>query len=167
MGFVDGMNIKENELMSMYGWTKNEMRKVRDMGSSFEGHTLWYREESKKPKHLQTIWWTDVGLLYLTEYFKTIATMKEPSPVEETRVLTKTEFDKIVNDTEWVGKIIRNSYKNANTVLVEHDIGFRVIVTCRDNKVLPRNSYVSVDTRNNRHTIRKPAFKTYEKAKQA
>lgn len=161
------MKYKESELSVKFGWNKNELRKVRDLGSDFEGHILWFREESKKPKHLQTIWWTDVGLLYLTEYFKTINSIKQSNAVVDTSVLTKNQFNDIVNNSEWVGRVINNNYKNTNTVLIEHDIGYKVIVTCKDNRLVPKHSFVSVDTRNNKHIIRKPAFKTYEKAKQA
>lgn len=165
--FRKGMNQKESNLLQAYGWKKNELRDIRSKVSEFEGVRLWYREESNKPKHLQTVWWTEVGVFYLTEYFKSVKEMTTPSPVDEIRQMTKTEFDKIVNNSKWIGKVAKNQYRNINTVLVEHDTGFRVIVTCKDNSKLPCHSYVEVDTRNNKHIIRKPHFKSHEKAKQA
>ena len=161
------MNIKESDLIAKNGWLKSDLKAVRHDAIEFEGMRLWFREESKKPKHLQTIWWTDVGVMYLTEYFRVKDEMTQPSPVSENRVMSKEEFAKSANNSKWIGKVVTNSYKNYNSVMVEHDTGFRVIVNCRNNKVLPKNSYVEVDTKNNKHTIRKPAFKSYEKAKQA
>lgn len=161
------MNIKESDLIATNGWLKSDLKAVRQDAIEFEGMRLWFREESKKPKHLQTIWWTDVGVMYLTEYFRVKKEMETPSPMEESRVMSKEEFAKSVNNTKWIGRVVRNGYKNYNTVMVEHDSGFMIMVNCRNNKALPKNSYVEVDTKNNRHTIRKPAFKTYEKAKQA
>ena len=161
------MNQQETVLQEQYGWKKHELRKVRGDIQTFEGHPLWYREDSKKPKHLQTIWWTPVGIIYLQEYFKHIETIKTNDPVEIEQVMTKTQFDELVNNTKWVGRVVVNSYKNSRVVMVEHHTGFRVMVNCRDNKLLPKSSYVSVDTKHNRHIIRKPSFKTYEKANQA
>jgi uncharacterized short protein YbdD (DUF466 family) len=164
---VDVMNHQESLLVSTYGWSKHDLRKVRGEIQQFEGHPLWFREDSKKPKHLQTIWWTPVGLIYLQEYFKSVEIMKQPDPEALESVMTKAQFDKLVDNTKWVGRITRNNYKNTKVILVEHHTGFRVIVNCRDNKHYPKNSYVSVDTKNNRHMVRKPSFKTYEKAQQA
>ena len=161
------MNIKESELIAKNGWLKSDLKAVRHDAIEFEGMRLWFREESKKPKHLQTIWWTDVGVMYLTEYFRVKTELETPIPMEESRVMSKEEFVKLVNNSKWVGRVVRNGYKNFNTVMVEHDSGFMILVNCRNNKVLPKNSYVEVDTKNNNHTIRKPAFKSYEKAKQA
>lgn len=161
------MNHQESSLQEVYGWTKHDLRKVRADIQQFEGHSLWFREDSKKPKHLQTIWWTPVGLIYLQEYFKHIETIKKPDPASMEDTMTKVQFDKMVNDSKWVGRVVRNGYKNSRVLMVEHHTGFKVIVNCRDNKHYPKNSYVSVDTKNNRHTIRKPSFKTYEKAQQA
>jgi hypothetical protein len=161
------MNIKESDLIAKNGWLKSDLKAIRHDTIEFEGMRLWFREESKKPKHLQTIWWTDVGVMYLTEYFNVVKDMKKFPDESESRVMSKEEFAVSVNNSKWIGRVISNNYKNFNTIMVEHDTGFRVMVNCRNNKVLPKNSYVEVDTKNNRHTIRKPAFKTYEKAKQA
>lgn len=167
------MNIKESDLIKANGWSKGELRKIRNEDKEFEGHKLWFADNENKPKIFQTIFWTPVGVIYLEEYFKAKAMLEQMANakedvkldiITEEDAMTKGHFTKNVNNTRWIGKIIRNSYKNHKLVLVQHETGFNVLATCKDNILYPKNRWVVVDTLENKHTIRKPAFKSYEQA---
>jgi len=165
------MNISEAELIKVNGWSKADLRRVREDASEFEGHKLWYTDNENKPKMFQKIFWTSIGVIYLQEYFKAKEQLLKQSDegiaseIIQDGAMTKSQFAITVNNTRWIGKVVRNSYKNAKLVLVEHETGFNVIATCKDNILYPRNQWVIVDTLNNKHSIRKPAFKLYEQAK--
>jgi hypothetical protein len=164
------MDIKESELIKEKGWKKADMKKIREQVQEFEGISLWYRVADKKPKQLQAIMWTPTGVMYLEEFMKVkdIIEKNQPESIAKEIIgdsaMTKGEFNKIVNGTRWIGKISRNSYKNNKLVLVEHETGFNIIANCKDNMLYAKNRWVIVDTLNNNHSIRKPAFKIYEQA---
>lgn len=174
MGFYEHMT-KESDISKTFGVKRSELKMIRESVPPIhpELGILWGREESKKPKHMQTIVWTDNGVLFLRHYLKLKSTWEEveknmEKPIEEAiKPMTKGEFDVVVNNTKWVGKVSNNRYKNFKTVMVEHDIGFKVLVTCRDSRLLPKGFWVVVDSKNLRHVIRLPFFKTHEKALQA
>lgn len=169
------MDIKESELISKYNWDKQELRAIRNNGDRFEGVLIWYREKSNKPAHLRTVWWTDGGVSFLTDYFKAkmvigdfikseIEKINESNGVIDDKAMTKLDFNKLVNKTRWIGKVVRNSYKNNKLILVEHETGFKVVCVCKNNLLYPVNQWVIVDTLENKHSIRKQAFKLYEQA---
>ena len=174
MVFCEQMT-KESEVSKSLGVNRSELKTIRKSVPSVhpELGVLWGREESKKPEHLQTVMWTDNGLLFLRHYIevkKQWAEMEkaiEKPEADSLKPMTKGDFDKVVNNTKWAGKVVNNSYKNLRTVMVEHDIGFKVLVNCRDNRLLPKLGWVVVDSKNLRHTIRLPYFKSHEKAQQA
>lgn len=168
MGFCRHMH-KEADISELMGMKRNELRKIRESIPPMHPDLglLWQREESNKPEKLKTVLWTDGGVQFLTIYlnFK-MKHIKEERENEIYKPMTKGEFDKAVNNTKWVGKVHNNRYKNNTCLMVEHDTGFKVIVLCKDNMKYSRNSFVIVDSRNLRHTVREPSFQTYEKAYQ-
>lgn len=160
------MDTKESQLSKDLGIPRSEFKNIRNaIQDNHDLGRLWYREESNKPEHLRSIWWTDTGIFYLRHYLEVkkqwIALEKEPIDM---KVLSKDDFNKTVNDTKWVGKVVRNGYKNRRLVMVEHDIGYKCVVNCKDNASYSLNSFVVVDSKNFSHYIRKPAYRTYEKA---
>lgn len=162
------MDTKESDLVDKYGISRSEFKNIRKtIEQKGELGILWYREDSKKPEHLRTVFWTDVGQFFLAHYLQAKVEVFQQQEQSLSDTMSKAQFDKLVNNTKWVGKVIRNTYANKNLVFVEHETGFRVNVECRDNKLYSKNSYVQVDTRNQKHTIRLPQFKNYEKAKES
>lgn len=160
---------KESDICELFGVNRSELRKIRESIPNFhpELGVLWKREESNKPERMKTVLWTDGGLKFLQLYANLKAEhLAEVKEAEQNRPMTKGEFDKTVNNTKWVGKVHNNRYKNNTCLMIEHDTGFKVIVLCKDNLMYPRNSFVIVDSRNLRHTVRQPSFQTYEKAYQ-
>lgn len=160
------MDIKESQLSKDLGIPRSEFKNIRNaIKDKHDLGVLWYREESKKPEHMRSIWWTDVGVYYLRTYLQVKVQWEEETKVPiDMKVLSKDEFNKTVNDTKWIGKIVRNGYKNRRLLMVEHDIGYRCIVNCKNNSDYSLNSFVVVDSKNFNHYIRKPAYKSYEKA---
>ena len=169
------MDIKESELIKQKGWKKAELKALRREVTEFEGEKLWYTVKNNKPAKFHTIFWTEIGVYYLEQYFivkqnidYAIKSVQETEklfekPFEDV-AMTKGQFTSTVNNTRWIGRIVRNSYKNNRLVLVEHETGFCIIANCSDNMLYPKNRWVIVDTLNNKHSIRKPAFKIYEQA---
>jgi hypothetical protein len=163
-----GMDTKESDLVDKYGISRAEFKDIRKtIQQNGDLGRLWYREESNKPEHLRTVLWTDVGQYFLAHYLQSKAEFIQQEEQSISEVMTKGQFDKLVNNSKWVGKITRNSYANINLVTVEHETGFKVNVTCKNNKMYSKHSYVQVDTKNLRHNIRLPSFKNYEKAKES
>jgi hypothetical protein len=162
------MDTKESDLVDKYGISRSEFKDIRKtIQQNGDLGRLWYREDSKKPEHLRTVFWTDVGQYFLAHYLQSKVEFIQQEEQSIEPVMTKAQFDKLVNNTKWVGKVTRNSYANINLVTVEHETGFKVNVTCKDNKNYSKHSYVQVDTKNLRHNIRQPSFKSYEKAKES
>ena len=160
------MDIKESDLSKEIGLPRAEFKLIRkNLAAKHELGTLWYREDSKKPEHLRSVFWTDVGIYYLRTYLSVKAKWNE----EEAKgvnldVMTKEQFANTVNNTMWVGKVTRNKYKNKRLIMVEHEIGYQCNVNCKDNANYSMHSYVVVDSKNSRHSVRKPQYKSYEKA---
>lgn len=160
------MDIKESELSKNLGIPRAEFKGIRNaIKGNHDLGVLWYREESKKPEHLRCVYWTDNGIMYLMHYLKVKQLWNEEvSKPMDTSVMTKEDFNNTVNDTEWVGKVTGNQYKNRKLIQVEHEIGYKVVVNCKDNSLYSKSSFVVVDTKNFRHSVRKPQYRTYEKA---
>lgn len=160
------MDIKESDLSKEIGIPRSEFKAIRKtLAEKHDLGILWYREESKKPEHLRSIYWTEVGVYYLRTYLKVKEEWnKETSVPVDLGVMTKEQFNETVNNSLWVGKVVRNKYKNRRIVMVEHEIGYKCNVTCKDNAMYSLHSYVVVDSKNFNHCIRKPAYKSYEKA---
>ena len=160
------MDTKESDLVDKYGISRAEFKDIRkSIKQNGELGRLWYREAGKKPEHLRTVLWTDVGQYFLAHYLQSKVEYIQQEEQSISDTMTKGQFDKLVNNSKWVGKITRNSYANTRLVTVEHETGFKVNVACKDNKLYSKHSYVQVDTKNLKHTIRLPSFKNYEKAK--
>lgn len=160
---------KESEVSELLGLKRSELKKIRESipNTHPELGVLWGREDSNKPEKLKTVIWTDGGIQFLALYLNIKAQHLENKKENEfMKPMTKGEFDKTVNNSKWVGRVANNRYRNNSCLLIEHDIGFKVVVLCKDNKLYPRNSFVIVDSRNLRHTVRLPHFQTYEKAYQ-
>lgn len=169
IGVLSVNMFKESDVSKQCGLTRNELKKIREAVPSVhpELGLLWEREKSKKPEKMRTVLWTDGGILFLANYIKIRnAWVEEEQKQPEMKSMTKGEFDKAVNNTKWVGKVVNNNYKNNTCLMVEHDTGFKVIVLCRDSRTYPKLGYVIVDSKNLRHTVRLPYFKTHEKAHQ-
>lgn len=163
-----GMDTKESDLVDKYGISRAEFKDIRkSIKQNGDLGRLWYREESNKPEHLRTVLWTDVGQYFLAHYLQSKVEYIQQEEQSISDVMTKGQFDKLVNNSKWVGKVTRNSYGNTRLVTVEHETGFKVNVACKDNKLHSKHSYVQVDTKNLRHIIRLPSFKNYEKAKES
>lgn len=163
-----GMDTKESDLVEKYGISRAEFKDIRKtIKQNGELGRLWYRADGKKPEHLRTVFWTDVGQYFLAHYLQSKVEFIQQEEQSIETVMTKGQFDKVVNNSKWVGKVTRNSYANINLVTVEHETGFKVNVNCKDNKLYSKGSFVLVDTKNFRHCIRQPSFKTYEKAKES
>lgn len=160
------MDIKESDLCKEFGLPRSEFKLIRkNLADKHDLGILWYREESKKPEHLRSVYWTDVGVYYLRTYLKVKEEWnKETSVPVDLGVMTKEQFNETVNNSLWVGKVVRNKYKNKRIVMVEHDIGYKCNVACKDNAMYSLHSYVVVDSKNLKHCIRKPQYKSYEKA---
>jgi len=161
-----GMDIKERDLAEQMGIKRDEFKTIRKtLAEKHDLGILFYREESSKPEHLRTVYWTDAGVVYLRYYLEVKGQWaKLEKEAEEFRPMTKGEFDKSVNNTQWAGKVVVNNYKNNTCLMVEHQIGFKVLTSCRNSKDYPKHSYVVVDSKNLKHIVRLPYFKTYEKA---
>ena len=166
MVFGCGMDIKEKDLVTHFGINRDEFKTIRKtLADKHDLGILWYREDSTKPEHLRTVYWTDAGVEYLKYYLEVRKQFDAMDAIaNEFRPMTKGEFDKSVNDTMWAGKVVVNNYKNSSCLMVEHQTGFKVLTSCRNNKDYPKHSYVVVDSKNLKHTIRLPYFKNYEKA---
>jgi hypothetical protein len=163
-----GMETKESDLVDKYGISRSELKEIRNtINQKGEMGLLWYREESKKPEHLRTVIWTDIGQYFLAHYLQSKVEFVQQEEQSLDHTMSKSQFIKLVDNTKWVGKIVRNSYVNTTLVTVEHETGFKVNVNCKDNKQYSKHSYVQVDTKHQRHTIRLPSFKNYEKAKES
>ena len=165
MGFMH----KESDISELMGMKRSELKKIRESIPNMhpELGVLWTREESNRPEKMKTVLWTDGGVQFLSLYLNIKIQHQEfKKETEFIKPMTKGEFDKSVNNTKWVGKVSNNRYKNKTCLMVEHDTGFKVIVLCKDNMMYPRNSFVIVDCKNLRHTVRQPHFQTYEKAYQ-
>lgn len=160
------MDTKERDLVEKMGISRAEFKEIRaSIGQKHDLGTLWYREESNKPEHLRTVYWTDAGLLYLRYYMEVKGQLaKIDEQTGDFTPMTKGDFDKSVNNTFWAGKIVVNNYKNNTCLMVEHQTGFKVLTKCRDSRAYPKHSHVVVDSKNLRHTVRLPVFKSYEKA---
>lgn len=160
------MDIKERDLVKQFGISRDDFKVIRKtLAEKHELGVLWYREESAKPEHLRTIYWTDAGVVYLRYYMEVKGQWDDMvEKANEFRPMTKGEFDKSVNNTQWAGKVVVNNYKNNTCLMVEHQIGFKVLTNCRDSRLYPKHSYVVVDSKNLKHTVRLPYFKSYEKA---
>jgi hypothetical protein len=160
------MDTKERDLVQKFGISRDEFKEIRaSIGKEHDLGTLWYREDSKKPEHLRTVYWTDNGLLYLRYYMEVKRQMTDiVDTVSEWKPMTKGEFDKSVNNTYWAGKVVVNNYKNNTCLMVEHQTGFKVLTKCRDSRQYAKHSHVVVDSKNLSHTVRLPSFKSYEKA---
>lgn len=160
------MDIKESELSKEFGLPRSEFKLIRkSLADKHDLGILWYREISNKPEHLRSVYWTDVGVYYLRNYLKAKEEwVKETSTPVDLDVMTKEQFNETVNNSQWVGKVVRNKYKNKRIVMVEHEIGYKCNVTCKDNSNYSLHSYVVVDSKNFNHCIRKPQYKSYEKA---
>lgn len=160
------MDIKEKELAEQVGISRNEFKTIRKvLGDKRDLGVLFYREESSKPEHLRTVYWTEAGVTYLRYYLEVKDQWEEMErKSNEFRPMTKGEFDKAVNGTRWAGKVINNNYRNQTCLMVEHQIGFKVLTSCKDSRLYPKHSYVVVDSKNLKHTVRLPYFKSYEKA---
>lgn len=166
LSFCMVMDMKERDLVEKFGISRDEFKEIRaSIGQKHDLGTLWYREESKKPEHLRTVYWTDAGLLYLRYYVEVKGQLaKLDEDTGDFTPMTKGDFDKSVNNTHWAGKVVTNNYKNNTCLMVEHQTGFKVLTNCRDSRNYPKHSYVLVDSKNLRHTVRLPYFKNYEKA---
>jgi hypothetical protein len=163
-----GMDTKESDLVEKYGISRAEFKDIRKtIKQNGELGRLWYRADGKKPEHLRTVFWTDVGQYFLAHYLQSKVEFIQQEEQSIESVMTKGQFDKLVNNSKWVGKVTRNSYANTRLVTVEHETGFKVNVACKDNKLYSKHSYVQVDTKSLKHTIRLPSFKNYEKAKES
>jgi hypothetical protein len=166
------MNISESELIKVNGWKKKELRKIRKETKEFEGHLLWYIDNENRPKIYQKIYWTPIGIIFLREYFFAKMKIVEdaiksiPDDIIENGAMTKGQFNKVVNNSRWIGKVSRNTYRNNKIILVEHETGFKVLTKCKNNLLYPKNKWVIVDTLENNHSIKKQSFKSYEKAKE-
>lgn len=160
------MDTKERDLVEKFGISRDEFKEIRaSIAKEHELGTLWYREDSKKPEHLRTVYWTDAGLLYLRYYMEVKGQLaKLDKETNDFAPMTKGDFDKSVKNTNWAGKIVVNNYKNNTCLMVEHETGFKVLTKCRDSRNYPKHSWVLVDSKNLSHTVRLPYFKTYEKA---
>lgn len=160
------MDTKERDLVEKMGISRAEFKEIRaSIGQKHDLGTLWYREESNKPEHLRTVYWTDAGLLYLRYYMEVKGQLaKIDEQTGDFVPMTKGDFDKSVNNTHWAGKIVVNNYRNNTCLMVEHETGFKVLTKCRDSRAYPKLSYVVVDSKNLRHTVRLPVFRNYEKA---
>lgn len=162
------MDMKEKDLAVHMNLSRDELKTIRNViRDKHDLGVLWYREESNKPEHLRTVFWTDAGLMYLKYYMETKTQwMKEEEENKMWSLMTKGQFDKSVNNTKWVGKVVNNNYKNNTCLMIEHETGFKVLSRCRDSKLYPKHSYVVVDSKNLKHIIRLQYFKTYEKAQE-
>lgn len=162
------MDTKEKDLAAMLNLSRDEMKTIRNViRDKHDLGVLWYREESNKPEHLRTVYWTDAGLVYLKYYMETKKQWNEANEQSKPwTLMTKGQFDKSVKDTQWTGKVVNNNYKNNTCLMVEHETGFKVLTRCRDSRLYPKLSYVVVDSKSLSHTIRLPYFKTYEKAQE-
>ena len=150
-------NLSRDELKTI----RNVVRDKHDLG------ILWYREESNKPEHLRTVYWTDAGVMYLKYYIETKTQwQKLESETQPWSLMTKGQFDKSVKDSYWVGKVVNNNYKNNTCLMVEHETGFKVLTTCRDSRLYPKHSYIVVDSKGLKHITRIPYLKSYEKAQE-
>jgi len=160
------MNHKESELVDILNITRAEFKYLRKNLANSDKNVgpLWVREESNKPEHLRTVYWTDAGMYFLRAYLSEKASQIVIKPDTDMKVMTKAQFLDMVHKTKWVGKVVRNLYKNHMVLMVEHNSGFNVMVNCRDNQLYSKGAWVVVDTNENSHTVRGQSFKSYEKA---
>jgi hypothetical protein len=152
----------EKELSAEYGWSIADLRDVRALHCKFDNRELWFRKPSKKPEHLRTIIWTDLGVEFLQQWFKGLKEAdkilaylgNDPEGSGRLEELAVTNTIQDLYGLEWEGKVVSNWYPNSRLIEVEHENGIKVIAICRDNKKYRVKDKVLVDSKQASHYVR-------------